>query len=389
MGKAARANAKRNGTNGTKPLLGASDHRIQLANPVADHFASFIFGNACHWEAMALRSLRDHNPNVYDDLATLCTTNDLTLIERSKAFFRAQKQAGSRSHVVEQDSAKGQHVVICGAGPSLTPHASEYCPSANQVWGCNSALTYLYDAGHRVTHGFTVDQTPTMLKEWYNTPPTEYLIATTCHPHLTELLIGRKRTVTFFHNYVGIRNREPVVCEDGETLPYEDWLYSVFFPTTVRVGSGLNSVNRAVDLALWMGFARITILGADCSIAFTCPPPKPPKKEMTEAEYYHWINGPTHKAWLANETQMHADGGSAIANDQSNLTMFGEVDGRPWLTKPDLIVSAVWLEKQRQMHPEIEIIGDTLPNALRDKPDSYLRQLPTMVDAAGEPLRWT
>jgi len=66
--------------------------------------------------------------------------------------------------VMKQDEAKGQHIVICGAGPSLADHAHEYCPAADQVWGCNSALPWLAENGHKVTHGFTVDQTPEMLR---------------------------------------------------------------------------------------------------------------------------------------------------------------------------------------------------------------------------------
>ena len=38
--------------------------------------------------------------------------------------------------------------------------------------------------------------------------------------------------------------------------------------------------------------------------------------------------------------------------------------------------------------PRLELIGDTLPNALRDKPDEFLDQLPTLTDSNGEILRY-
>ena len=76
------------------------------------------------------------------------------------------ENATACERVVETGSAQGQHIVICGAGPSLREHAAEWCPQGDQVWGCNSAATYLQNNGHRITHGFTIDQTSHMLAEW-------------------------------------------------------------------------------------------------------------------------------------------------------------------------------------------------------------------------------
>ena len=62
--------------------------------------------------------------------------------------------AGGHVPILMQPS---EYVVICGAGPSLRDTAAKWCQQADQVWGCNSAATWLYDNGHKVTHGFTVD----------------------------------------------------------------------------------------------------------------------------------------------------------------------------------------------------------------------------------------
>lgn len=346
---------------GTDTPTAAASPRITLSNPVREHFESFIYGNAL-----------------------LCDA------------------------VVEADSAKGQTVVVCGAGPSLADHAAKWCPRGDQVWGCNSALPYLYAQGHRVTHGFTVDQTPHMCEEWADTPDVEYLVASTVHPHLTQLLRGRGRSLTFFHNYVGL-NKGPVeycacahdhartatdaegrqqyearcgVCDcttyRPQRIDYEDWLYASLYPPTARVGSGLNSVTRAIDLAYFAGAARVIVLGADCAIRVRQPRP---------AEAI--LGTPAHRRWLEEHTQMHADGGSALASGATATVFEGVIDGRYWLTKPDMAVTAVWLERWRRNvgRKRLTLIGDTLPNALQGKDDAFLDRLPAMVDGDDQPIR--
>ena len=306
-----------------------TEPEIHLENPVQAHFASFVVGNAQYCD-----------------------------------------------HVVEADTAKGQHLILCGAGPSLMDTAAEWCPKGDQIWGCNSAVTWLYDQGHKPTHGFTVDQTPHMVAEWRNPPPVEYLVASSCHPHLIQLLLGRGRSLRFFHNFVGIRQR-PVswADEDGvmQAASYEDWLYMTLYPMTVRAGSGLNSVNRAIDIALWMGFDKITLLGADCALRIRTPPPSADDHEA----YRRWLD----------DTIMHADGGSATASGATAMTMGGLIDGRHWETKVDLVISAVWLVKAvKYLKGRLEIIGDVLPNALMGKSEEFLARLPRMVDSTGKAI---
>jgi hypothetical protein len=297
---------------------------ITLENPVAHHFESFIAWNA-------------------------------TVAER----------------VVEAGSATGQHIVICGAGPSLRDTIAEHAGTADQLWGCNSALPWLAERGYPVTHGFTIDQTTEMVNEWWSAPDVEYLVASTVHPHLRKYLMHHKRRLTFFHNYCGIA--KPPVQMDGGMMSYEDWLYSGLFTGTVRVGSGLNSVPRAIDVALYMNAAKVTVLGADCALRFSVAPPV--------AE----INSPEYRQWLETCTELHADGGHAMASRATPLTLFGEIDGRPWLTKVDMIVSAVFLEKMRRaLNGRLVLVGDTLPVALRDKSDEYLATLPKLVGKDGK-----
>ncbi len=341
----------------TDPSAGApgANGQIRLTNPVREHFEAFIFGNALHCE-----------------------------------------------RVVEADSAKGQTIVICGAGPSLADHAAKWTAKGDQVWGCNSALTYLVQHEHRVTHGFTIDQTPHMLEEWYTAPAVDYLLASTVHPHLAEFLAARGRSLTWFHNYVGLEkppvefcatcshNHEGGTCADATesgpcgcavydkvVMEYEDWLYLKLFPGTVRVGSGLNSVTRAIDTALYMGAERVVVLGADCCIRVRQPRPM-------EA----MVGTAAHRRGLEEHTQMHADRGHALASGATAIVFEGKFDGRYWLTKPDLVVTAVWLELWRRHlgRKKLTLIGDTLPNALQGKDDAFLDRLPAMVDGDGQAI---
>jgi hypothetical protein len=296
-------------------------------------------------------------------------------------------------HVVEENSHAGQHLVLCGAGPSLAENADEWCHQGDQVWGCNSALTWLSDHGHKVTHGFTVDQQPEMCAEWYSAPDVEYMVASTIHPHLTEYLMSKGRRLRWFHNFVGIQERNVTgVDEHGVThnLTYEDWVYSAIYPATVRAGSGLNAVTRAIDVARYMGFAKITVLGADCALRLKSRPD--PTLEF---------GSPAYMDWLRNETVMHADGGSALASNATPVTLGGEIDpgttdteirpghGEWWESKPDLLISAVWLEQMRRTMPDVlNIVGHVLPNALRLKDAAYLSLLPKMVSGSGEDINY-
>ena len=353
MSRAARRRAEREAAK--TPLN--NPQMIRLENPVTAQFESFIVGNAAHCD-----------------------------------------------HVVVPDSAQGKTVIICGAGPTLRDHAADY--EADEVWGCNSAAIWMHDTGHRITHAFTVDQTPAMVNEWSTTPDVEYLLASTVHPHLTAMLVRRNRRMRWFHNYVGI-NKPPVeFCECGHDLKaagdepyhnpvctaedcecteyrprrmhYEDWLYATLFPPTMRAGSGLNSVTRAVDVAAVMGFDKITVLGADCALKVRRPCP-----EGVLA------GTPEHRRWLMTETEMHADGGHAMASGATGVTMGGEIDGRHWETKPDMVVSAVFLVKMKEKLGErLDLVGDTLPNALVGKPEEFLSRLPTLIGQDGRPLQF-
>lgn len=326
---------------------------LRLQNPVAHHFRAFIAGNA-----------------------TRC------------------------KKVVQQGSAAGKHLVICGAGPSLADNLHPWIDEADEVWGCNSGLVWLHDHGHRVTHGFTVDQTPHMCEEWAEAPDVPYLLASSVHPNLVELLEMDGRDITFFHNYVGIDER-PVsygVCKDCDAsfgpdekacpkcqsasivsmaMAYEEYMYEALYPPTIRAGSGLNTASRAIDVGLAMGFDPITILGSDCCLRHT---------RITTAPQ----GSPEYMDWLRQDVIMHVDGSDALRSGATALVMQAEIDGRMWVTKPDMAITAVWLAEMARHYPtRLNFVGDTLVNAIKDKPEEFFARLPGLTNHKGERIRFT
>ena len=350
MSRAARRRAEREAAKTGSKVEQKPPQMIQLQNPVTDLFETFIFGNSLKAEDM-----------------------------------------------VEYGEAEGQTIVICGAGPSLADHAHEWCHDGDQLWAANSALTWLLDNNYPVTHAITVDQTPAMVNEWKRAPDVEYLLASTVHPHLTDHLLQKERRLRFFHNFVGIKKPPVEYCEcghdhDSDTEPcsececeafsprmmsYEDWLYISLYPESIRVGSGLNTVNRAVDLAFGMGAAKVVVLGADCALRVNRPLPKGTA-----------IGSEAHKSWLQNDTTMHADGGNALASGATPVTIGGEIDGKWWETKPDMAISAMFFMRLQEAvgDDKLLLVGDTLPNALKGKSEEFLAAMPALLDSHGNPI---
>lgn len=358
----------------------APSQTVQLQNPVADHYETFIVGNAVAWQVRAMVELEAvMEPALYAELKAEFEKYRPGMAFAKSVLFHDYVAPFAKRYVVQENSAKGQHLVICGAGPSLRETAEEWCPQGDQVWGCNSALMWLLDHGHKVTHGFTVDQTPHMCAEWASAPDVDYLLATSVHPHLTSLLCSKGHSIQWFHNFLGIRKPHvqwPDACGVMGTLPYEDWLYNLLFPQTTRSGSGLNATTRAIDVATYMGFEKITVLGADCCIRTDRPPPK----RMA-------TGSPRHLRWLREHTTMHADGGHALASEASALTLQAVIDGRFWLTKVDMAITAQWLVRMaRASNGRIQVKGDGLATALMDKSDAFLKRMPNFVLSDGSTM---
>lgn len=220
----------------------------------------------------------------------------------------------------------GKTLALCGAGPSLATanlNGREY----DHVFACNSALPYLVERGVRVTGGVGIDQTPRLSEEWADPPAVPYYLASTVDPTLVAHLQAHGRTPIFFHSAVGF---------DGE------WdYYCNAWPAMYMVGQGFTVLSRFLGLADWMGFERIDLYGADCAF------------------------GP--------DDVTHANGTLAKNAYVNPLIMAGEIDGRVWRTRPDMLMAAVELARRvRDSNGKYRLMGDTLPSALLDKDDAFL-----------------
>lgn len=288
-----------------------------------------------------------------------------------QAGFYDQILANARhaTAMSQQDTHVGQTVAICGAGPSL---ATATLAPTDEVWACNSALPYLMDRGDRVTHGLSIDQGEAMLgpSEWARTFDVGYRVASCVHPRLIEHLVAAGRSLTFFHSFLGIPDPEDWQ-PPTPGLAYEMYLYQTKYRPSVQVGHGLNSVPRAICLAVFMGFARIDVYGADCAAA----PDAPPMPLLGTLEYIQWLQG----------LRMYADGRNALTCFGPIESMAeGVINGRRWHTRADMLISARHMVEMQQAFPgRIVFHGDTLVNAVATKDAAFWEDMP-VLSAAGE-----
>jgi len=228
--------------------------------------------------------------------------------------------------VVGQTGA-GRDLILCGSGPSLplVKNLLAVHPEAD-VWGCNDALMWLTARGLRVTHGVGIDQSPDLYTSCWTAPPAvTYLLATSVDHRLVGHLIqhGHRERIAFFHSFCGFAGEEE--------------LYRLLYPPVPMVGSGLNVVNRSVPLADWMGYRTIYVVGADCALG--------------KGDAFH-----------VGETAA-----------ETGIILRGTIGGRKWATKPDMLLSACDLVRQkRELGDRLQFIGRTLPAALEGKDDAYL-----------------
>jgi hypothetical protein len=251
--------------------------------------------------------------------------------------FCAENRKTEPLVMAKQGSYQGKTLALCGAGPSLADYSN--INGVDYVFAANSALPYLTAKGQHVDAGIGIDQTPGLLREWLDPPDVPYFLASTVDPELVRHLKDFGRDILFFHSLVG--------------FPYEVEAYKKW-PTGFMVFSGRNVVGRFLAVANWLGFESVDIYGADHA--------------------------------FRSDDIAHADGTTADeAYDGNVLVMSGEIDGRMWHTRADMLVAAVDLARQaRDSGGRIRLIGDTLPNALIDKDDEFLDQVCRQLEPGEE-----
>lgn len=296
--------------------------------------------------------------------------------------------------MVHPNSMAGKTVNICGAGPSLADFHDELLHRpAHQTWGCNSAVPYLKDHGLPVDHGFCVDQGTEMLNpaEWARTwPDVTYFLSSSVHPDLTRHLRKANRRIRWFHNYLGIQDPEGWKPTKPWQKPtpesgYEMYLYCTEWPSGAMTGYGLNSVPRAVGLAAWMGFSTIRVYGADCAAKPT-PYLKDQMPNQADGAYTQWLD--TVQLYASGRTPRDAYGDNAVmveaivCDDDACDCKTGHpptANVRFWHTRADMVISALHLVDIERMVPSVQLMGDTLPNAIKRKPQAFFDALPKLT----------
>lgn len=228
-----------------------------------------------------------------------------------------------------EESKRGRSLIICGAGPSLAKNSGPtFATHSGDVWATNSALNWCVGNGYRdrITYGVAIDASARMFNDvWADPPEVEYLIATSVNPGLTAHLLRNGRRVTQWHSVRG--------------APDEFELYQLIYPPMFIAGRGLNVVNRSLMLALWLGYSKVKLLGCDHA--------------------------------YSTGKQRYADGRGALAGD---VFTRGVIDGREWVTNPDMLFCATELVRIRNEYgrSRVSFVGDVLPRALQDKPEAFL-----------------
>lgn len=219
------------------------------------------------------------------------------------------------------DTCRGQTVALCGAGPSLDPDEVR-ASGCDHVFAVNSAAPWLMENGVPVTAALAIDQTAQLLEEWKTTYPMVYYVASTVDPEVVKHLRAEDRTVVFFHNAVGM--------ETGHDSEFDYYCHR--WPPTYMVGYGSTVLTRVVGLVRWMGFEHIHIYGADHALS----------DDIAHA------NGETYQQAYGNPVLVH-----------------GEIAGKRWVTRPDMLMAAVHLARLTRANPEtITLHGETLPGAI-------------------------
>ena len=230
--------------------------------------------------------------------------------------------------MVQPDTHRAQTLAICGAGPSLLSHEFD---RTDQLWACNSALPFLVAEGIHVDVGVGIDQTPGLLREWERPPDVIYYVASSCDPALIAHLKEHDREVRLFHNNVGA----------GPNIKWEWKQYCDAYPPGFMVGEGATVVCRSIGLAWFAGFERVDVYGADCC--------------------------------FGDDDLAHANGETLSEAYGRPTMMEGEISGRMWRTRPDMLLEAVDLVRcVRKNNGKVRLMGDTFAVALLGKSDEFL-----------------
>lgn len=231
---------------------------------------------------------------------------------------------------------RARGAVICGSGPSLTTPATlarirGYQRRGWHVIACKEAIRLLLDRGVRVDFSVSMDPGAEQWRKTARDAAIVYCVASSCHAALFDWLLDEELTVWVFHSACG--------------CPGEAALYASLFPCADVMQGGYTVLNRALALAVYMGFPRRVLAGADFG-------------------------------WRPGAAGYYAAGArEAAGNLGADLTDQGLVDGREWLTRPDLLASAIAVARLKRRGAVDAILGDSLAGALARRDEAFLKRV--------------
>lgn len=241
--------------------------------------------------------------------------------------------------MVTQATAPQGPALVVGKGPSLSEPATwDQVMAAAEgatVFAVKDNAAWLRDRGLQPRFVLNADQRPDLAERIPADPSLVYLLASCCHPALFDRLLAAGCEVRVFHFACGARWMGAV--------PEIELYRSLFADDWVAV-SGSTIVNRAVPLLYRMGFAPpVTLAGADFGA-----------RDLAGGYYAGGMPGRLVDPLTT---------GTLFINDG------GEFDGRPWYSRPDLIVAA-----RSTAHlirgGWVRVIGDSLANSMAARPDA-------------------
>ncbi len=281
-----------------------------------------------------------------------------------------------------KDQHLGRGAVICGSGPSLKdPLVVEQIRERVRgqgyvLFATKAAIGWLHDQGLTPTYGVSMDPgahiaAPHKIRK---VPGVKHIIASSSDPQLFEYLMnedehGPAGEVWVFHSACGLIN--------------EVDLYKELFPDPTPIGGGYNVINRAIGIAQYMSCLPITVAGNDSGWrqgqAFYVDGQKNRpgvdmndggQVELTDADGRISPEGEERKALI--ESLQGLSPSHFTREQKARLEYFEE---KVWHTRPDMLASAVAMARlHRKLAPNMEFLGDTLPNRLLAKSDAFLKR---------------
>ena len=283
--------------------------------------------------------------------------------------------------LIEKDCHAGESCLIVGTGPTLKNKTilrqiKEFAKT-HVVIGLKESISFLKSKGVKVSYSVAMD--PGGERQIKRTPidrDVTYCVASSCHSDFFDYLLKNKCEVKIFHSACGqgaptyergmlvqigendmaivegdyvitTMNEGYELCPVIGMVKQEVEIYKELFDHGDTMCGGFTVTNRALALAKYMGFDPIKMAGTDFG-------------------------------WRKEGGSHYCDLVQVDTHDDQYMTDQGEVDGTPWLTKPDQLASAQDVAKKIKAG-EVEVLGDTLPVALAKRDDAFLDEIVKMV----------